>query len=48
MRAISNFDDLSPAHALLKKKRHHAEREQSNIDWCNECLETLASLEPVT
>lgn len=78
LRAIANFDDLSPEPLIQEKKRHHEDmlkvyqqiaqkafkepldrnqaikkmvlqaglrREQSNIDWCNECLEMLTKLD---
>lgn len=76
IRAISNFDELSPVALFEEKRRHHEEklrtyqqiaervfrgpldrrrairkmvldagmnREKSSIQWCNECLEILAS-----
>lgn len=78
LRAISNFDALSPSQVILDKRRHHEEklliyqqlgkktfkgplsrgqvikkmvldagirREQSNIEWCDECLQILAKLD---
>ncbi|MBS0469060.1 MAG: PadR family transcriptional regulator [Proteobacteria bacterium] len=78
LRALANFENLSPEPLILEKKRHHEDmlkiyqqiaqkafkeplnrnqtikkmvlqaglrREQSNIDWCNECLEMLAKFD---
>jgi len=78
LRAISNFEDINPQPALLRRRTHHEEklkvyqliaqksfaelrsrgdvikkmvldagirREQSNIDWCDACLQTLAEMD---